>query len=376
MIYLSNNPRIATIPRKSGSSPVGSFPPRGMTLIELLVVVSIMAILAALMIPRLRIINQDRNIREAARIVGSVFATASQRAVNEGTAGVIIERNANLLDADGVNYAGTVLYVMRPVPPYAGDSEFDFATRTNDFVLTIPVPLEQSQNIVARNDYVSVNRSSVRYQILDVLPRSGALDLLLSDGVQLDGTGVVVMPPLPGVNNATYPFVIHRQPRRLESSRVELPEGYLIDLRYSGELGGVPRDSSVAEVPRSWFHDVINPLFLPMNPDRYRTTQVIFDSNGMIDRYYFHDPNPNLIRAGRIVSKIPLGSLYLLVTTFEIEPKPNHGVLDDPSNLWVTIGNNTGGVNIGYNVPSIPGTLGNRILSARNLAINGQNAAQ
>ena len=56
-----------------------------------------------------------------------------------------------------------------------------------------------------------------------------ALDPLKLD-LQLDASGFLPDPP----TGTGLPFVVFRQPQKLESSRVELPEGYLVDLRYSG----------------------------------------------------------------------------------------------------------------------------------------------
>jgi len=76
---------------------------RGVTLVELLVVISILSVMTAIMIPRLRVINKDRNIREAARVVGSTLVKASNRAVNEGVAGLIAERHDNFVGANNVH---------------------------------------------------------------------------------------------------------------------------------------------------------------------------------------------------------------------------------------------------------------------------------
>ena len=232
----------------------------GMTLIELLVVVSILAIISAILVPQLRIANQDRNMREAGRLVAATFASASQRAVNEGVAGVVIERNTNLADPgpdgdfstdiDNVYYAATSLYVMRRVPPYAGDDYgVTQATKTADYTVTIPTPFEQvggdgaqgtADDLIKINDTISFNYSSARYRIVNINVVSATETTLTLDGSFL--------PPVPGALNATSPFVIHRQPRKLESSRIDLPSGYIIDLRASGELnfGGATRDIPAA----------------------------------------------------------------------------------------------------------------------------------
>ena len=68
----------------------------GMTLIELLVAISILVIIAAILVPQLRFASADRNLREASRTMASLFAQASQRAINDGVSGVVIERNPNI----------------------------------------------------------------------------------------------------------------------------------------------------------------------------------------------------------------------------------------------------------------------------------------
>ena len=67
---------------------------RGFTLVEILVVLVIATVVLSIAIPRIRTVNKERNTREAARVVGSVFANASQRALIDGVAGVRITRNA------------------------------------------------------------------------------------------------------------------------------------------------------------------------------------------------------------------------------------------------------------------------------------------
>ena len=128
----------------------------GITLVELLVVISILAVITAVMLPRLRTINKDRNIRETARVVGSLLAKASQNAVNDGTAGVIIERNENFVDDEGVMYGATTMYLMRKVPPYTGDlaPADNLAYPVSEYVIEVPPPFESDAVLV--NDYISV----------------------------------------------------------------------------------------------------------------------------------------------------------------------------------------------------------------------------
>ena len=114
------------------------------TLIELLVVISIMAALTALMLPRLRTVNQDRGIREAARVVGSKFAEASGRAIRDGKASVTLVRNANMVDVNGVVYGASSIFLSRAVPNFIGDdaTTWTMMVSATPYVLQIPEPLE------------------------------------------------------------------------------------------------------------------------------------------------------------------------------------------------------------------------------------------
>lgn len=377
----------------------------GITLVELLVVISILAVITAVMLPRLRTINKDRNIRESARVVGSLLAKASQNAVNDGTAGVIIERNENFVDDEGVIYGASTMYLMRKVPVFTGDfatgDPKGEATPLADYVLDIYPPFESDAVLV--NDYIGVNFNSVKYRIIGIAP---------SDNTDPDGTALVtltlssgmggaVLPALPPVGSSV-PFVVHRQPRKLASSRVDLPNGFLVDLRYSGPINvNANTEGPLVEPTRSWFDEII----LPPDPNAgavanlemayaSRTVQIIFNSNGGVDRVYYYNPYldvnyvdefedptqfPQPGRVGGFIdSRIPNGPLFFYVSEYEIESLPNNGVLDSPANLWVTLNNSTGATNVASStVPTDPNAnLGARIEYARGIAKEFQSAAQ
>ena len=376
----------------------------GITLIELLVVISILGVLTAVMLPRLRMINKDRNIRESARVVGSLLAKASQNAVNDGTAGVIIERNENFVDDDGVMYGATTMYLMRKVPPYTGDltPADNLAFPASEYVIEVPPPFESDAVLV--NDYISVNYNSVKYRIIgieDSQTRTDAQNVPFKLLTLSSGMGGAVLPSLPTAILGV-PFLVHRQPRKLASSRVDLPNGFMVDMRYSGPINVNANTSGpLAEPTRSWFDEII----LPPDPSASavaqlnmayasRTVQIIFDSNGGVDRVYYYNPylDVNYIdefedpgdfpqsgrAAGFIDSRIPNGPLFFYISEYETDPLPNNGVLDSPANLWVTLNNSTGATNVASNtVPTDPNaSLGARIDYARGIATEFQSVAQ
>lgn len=310
---------------------------RGVTLVELLVVISILSVVAAVLIPRLRMINKDRNIREASRMVASAFAKASTRAVNDGISGLVIVPNTNFREGskgfqvpgvnDAVLYAGTRIYQMRRMPAYIGDDEFAVATAGGGAVIEIPRPFEHNQSsspprlVVRRFDQISFNGSAYRYLITNVNLNGAKLELSLDSGSA----------PPPEMGDGV-PFVIHRQPRRLESSRVELPNGYMIDLRYSGPT----LNSGTEETFGTRFNQ---------NPPNGGTGEITlyFDANGGVDRMFYYDSiatNP-----GQVVTRRPISSLYWFVSYFDPDPNAIDPIAS-PSNKWVTVDHLTGSVNV------------------------------
>lgn len=343
-------------------------PARGVTLIELLVVVAILSVLTAIMIPRLRVINKDRNIREASRVVGSLLASVSARAIDEGLAGVYIERNRNFVDANGVLYAGTRMYAMRKLPPYAGDDYGDVATVVagggipdQTMLVEIDIPLEQSatNSLIQIWDQMRLNNNSVIYDIIGVaLGSPGKLELTLSLGLEAAITGTAVRPAL-APND--YPFVIYRQPRKLESSRVDLPDGYYVDLRLSGPLVPTP---STPPTPPAWVQSSVFDSVVDGD------VRLSLDKNGTINRWSVVDSSGAVVNSG-----IPLDAFYFFVAAQEVDASTP--VADSPSAMWVSMDKSTGSVNVASNVPAPAGlTLFDKINYSRGFSKSRRSASQ
>ena len=367
---------------------------RGVTLVELLVVITILTIIFAVMIPRLRAVNEDRNIREAARVVASAFSKASSRAVNDGLSGLMIVPNPNFQQAtfdnvgvDGFDaplYAGTRIFQMRRLPPYIGEEETSLAFISSEEAnapVVIDKPFEHDEDegrlIIQRNDEISFNGSSYRYTITLVginKEDDSKLDLTL------DASGPAPLPSLGdarGVDSegeSGVPFVIHRQPRRLESSLVELPEGYLIDLRYSGPL--VAADANVS-AGAEWNQNP--PPEVVEDGDDPAGVVVHFDAGGGVSRIISvgTDGRPQAIQ--------PTGALNCLVTEYDpnaFGPDGNFQSLSDepifsPNNKWVSVDHLTGGVHVAsVAVPQGPVNLREAILQSQAIATQRQSASQ
>jgi len=355
----------------------------GLTLIELLVVITIMVILTALIVPRVRVVNKDRNIRETARIVGSAFASARDRAVTAGAAGILIRRNPNFTyDAAGaiappIQYASMRLFQMRRRPPYTG--EFSDSTAILRRIPKLPPPTDPSApkydyfcsgifdvTQISQGDMIYFNNSPIGFEIDRVTARRLGLKIV-NEHKFFSSQGNLAPPPPVDV---ALPFRIERAPRVIESSEVILPEGYYIDLRYSGPLDRTRlnpsgEDGNAATLTKfSLVGDTSDIM-------------VFFSQDGGIDRIVYNGKRARLFRA-----------LYLYVTEFDpSDADPNNPLdetamairmLNKPNSMWVTIGAQTGGVSIGYNAPPPATATDNfqRISDARALSRNRTNAQQ
>ena len=366
-----------------------------------------MAALTALMLPRLRTVNKDRGIREAARVVGSKFAEASDRARRDGKASVTLVRNPNMLDAGGVQYASSTIYLSRAVPNFVGD-DGTTGIFTNIFsgetALRIVEPLEfdpatPQENVVRAGDSVRFNVTSgasvpvtspIAYLITNVVrePSGGRLQLILERKP--------TQPPLPSPGTQAS-FVIERQPKILRSSITDLPPGYIVDLRLSGPLvtmelpANTPADlfdsNGIAMNQRPLFYEKLRPAVAAgsFEDQAYQRIDVFFDSTGGISSVRTYLANRDNTAGGYLgePEEAPItGPLQLFIAPTELEDGSSPIYSD--TNLWVTISNTSGGVNIGYNNPPLAAVDTNAnglelfelLTEARRTANTGRSASQ
>ena len=406
----------------------------GLTLVELLVAVAVLSIIVALIVPRLRIASKERNIREAARLVGSAFSTARDRAIVEGGAGIVIERNPNFVsqaNGDNVYFAGTRISQLRLKPPFTGDDQNDFAMfgtvtlGTGEEVIRglIIQPIDHDpaneRYIVAAGDLIKVNGST--YRIREVLSAINNVQFQVqtpgsfepfcrteydanqtfnllpfyldwdndqdsTNGLSLGAVDYVTGEPSPELTpgaGSNGPFMFNAindtvhcdfSIKRLavdrltsnQSTSIDLPEGYVIDLRYSG-----PTDGS-ASTPggvdgNDETHTVASLAAANQDDDFY----VLFDEQGAISEflYYYEDSSGSRVLARPFASQ----SLFLFINEYDPTAiiadvgQQAEALLSGEDNLWLTIGMN-GGANIGYNVPPASAGVRSMISEARTLS--------
>lgn len=326
----------------------------GFTIVELLVAVAILATVAALIIPRLRILSNERGIREAARIVGAELVDAAIRGKTDGAAGLALIRNKNYFrkseDGNKVFYSSSTLYQLKQLRPFSGNEVGDVARVSKilgpfEYEIEIPAPLDPAFTLEAFST-IKLGMSETEHVIKTVAtPGPPFSNKTLT---------IIVEPPLPPLEvGQIFPFVINRRPEISETTGVVLPRGYYINLNYSGSLP-VPGDGDSS----TWtsFTEDLNSDDKNLEP-----ILILFGDNGSVDRVLTNG------WTGK-VSK-PLTSIFFCIApdeeqhTFELSaptplPKSYYNgltsaggpdLLNDPTLIWVTLNHLNGTVGLGEN---------------------------
>jgi type II secretory pathway pseudopilin PulG len=373
----------------------------GLTLVELLVAISILSLITVLVIPQIRLLNRERGIREAARVVGAIFVEASNAARVNGFAAVGIKRNPNYIrkvnSTAGVNdisYAGTTLYILRQLPPYTGNDDSSKAiipppqltpppAEPNDFFVEIPEPLDLSLKAQIRKG-CKLQLASVKTP-LDI---NNVLDL----GNGLLRLTVRLPSHLPGFpQGVPLSFRLDRPPVKVANSEFSIPRGYYINLNYSGPT--TAQTAGISEWP-AHTSDISPVTWTYLSEDRGSNVVnkndviITFGNNGGIDTIY-----PNGEGDG---GKAPISPLSLCICSDEVGntfdtnadslprsvAEGGRDLLNQEDVIWVSVNNQNGGVFVAPIAPvstpvSNPDAIQpQRILQSQSFRLVGQAAGQ
>jgi len=302
---------------------------RGLTLIELLVVISIMMVLAVIAIRSMGPGMEERRIREAARGVNVFISSARFRAIENGRPfGVRFERDPNLL------LAGVTLTQVEVPPPYAGDA-------MNSKIVIAGGPPAQVAFTAGENPSLLVSAGVIqRYDRLRLDYRGPDYTIMDITGPQMDQW--TLSPPPPATPATGLPFQIMRQPVRSSVAPLQMPNGVVVDLQFSGTATMRFSDATANPAP----------------------VTIMFNTSGSVDYAMGHTLGPT----GRMRVTQPL---YLLVgrrdkvplvpggttETEEIDGLGPIGNERDPRNIWVSLNPQTGHVVCAEVNPGAPNDL-------------------
>lgn len=309
-------------------------PKRGFTLIELLIVVAIMVVLAAFLLPAVRPALEERKVREAARMVNVFFTGAQARAIERGRpVGVWLERNPTSPDEC------IQVFLAEAPPPYSGDTisarmyidadvngyfayPIDQAT-FNVMAASLPTLVRPGEQFEIKFDYqgpwypatLVPGTTTVRFS-----PNNGRVPAL-SPKAQVNPPPAPPQPVGPGVA-----FQIQRQPTRSSATSFALPANTAINLYYSGASAIGFAQLATGGGGASSASDT-SPILVTFNP------------SGRLERV-----------TSQGVTVQATESLYFFVTRndkVQANALPDvQGLqnLEEQSNMWVTVGHNTGAV--------------------------------
>lgn len=347
---------------------------RGVTLLELLVVVTIMLILLAVIVPRLRPMLEQRRIREASRAVSGFFYAARNRAMELGRpVGVAIERLKTQPEA-----AVTLRMVEEP-PPYAGDTlgaramvrRVGTTLRFQVRLSTAEVAGMLTQTLpVSIGDTMTFEAQGVRYRIRgldqngDGQPdpdpdgvvgdpnfpvASTPFVVLLVELAEVADTPWPVTPnpaapfppenPAAGIGSRPVSFQVYRRPQPTAAAPLRLPTGTVIDLYSSGTDSMALLGNPGGFVPAD--HNNNTPEI-----EDPTTVVVLFAPDGRVQKLFYQNAEMGVTEPLYFL----IGKWERMPATASVPPSPRGPSLaedglynwQDITNLWIVINPNTG----------------------------------
>ncbi len=329
------------VKRQKPGQPLNRSRSRGLTLMELLVVVAVMVILLGAALPLLKIGLAGRRTREVSRQLSTYVELAKSVAAETGReAGLFLQVDA--LPENGLPYVSEVFLAETP-RPYAGDVVGARAMR-----------LPNTNTPYNPNDVTTYPRIG-----FDALSASFSYLVHSGDQIKFDYRGTLytlylhtsgdiyfnLYPIPPSLNDVplpptgvALPYQIFRQPEKSSSAPLELASGAVIDLSMSGF--GLTAENR--------FDNVIVNNVATIETE---SVVIVFSPSGQMTRVMVNKYD----RANDLqmsVSDIPTGTLHLLIGGIDgvlLDDIGNVIVGDDletnienPDNLWVSIGHQSG----------------------------------
>lgn len=225
----------------------------GITLIELLVVIAILLVLTAIAVPTLQQGMEERRGREAIRALNVYISSARNKALETGRpVGIVLDR------APGLPHACTTVRQAEVPLPYMGSSVGMVRLRVlgypGDGTCNVAAQFQVGDfldDIVRPGDTLQVNYGGLDYAITSANPDSDTDGFVDFTGKDTDSDsdgwndsayltlnvdlreGQLLPWPDSGWSNAM-PFQITRQPMPTAAEPLQLPEGMVVDLDWSG----------------------------------------------------------------------------------------------------------------------------------------------
>jgi len=307
---------------------------RGLTLMELLVVVAVMVILLGAALPLLKIGLAGRRTREVSRELGTYVELAKSATAETGReSGLILQVDA--LPENGLPYVSQLFLAETP-RPYAGDIVSARATimsantaRFNDVASLPLLTYVDSQSLpflVRPGDRIKFDYRGILYNIT---------------AVNADYTIVFSGLPSPPVG-VSLPYQIFRRPEKSSSAPMQLSTGAVIDLSMSG--------FGLAE------ENIFDKTTISGVISEVESVAILFGPSGEMTRVLVNrvqtDPNASPPKWPITIPIMPTDTLHLLIGGIDgvlLDDIANVNVGDDletnienPDNLWVSIGHQSG----------------------------------